>query len=428
MAIERGKCSSTWHLLAPKEGECRSVLDSPSAEVVNDGSNITYLNKCSGHKATVTFDPESLLSFTSMGSVNGTVLTLMPVLKEIVMSLAVGLITTILVMFFVNPKHFQVAELNVLINFLMAFLGFLTSIFVNSAFNGWLRVNQCVNDLFLSIKTLYVELYVYGTKPIDRAFDDVRGDIRRWGFLSVALMAREAPANWDRGIDWDEDFEVFRKEGLVTKEELGLLSGKHIKAALPWVWIRRSLVELSETGKLPKKDTSAFVSILSEVSKAQQNLHNIAQAVLIQVPYQYAHMIAFLIHVFNIMNAIRSGGEIGASLGAYRFNYSSGEQVLPKAYQCETILVNFLLIILVPLVYHAFLSIACDLSIPFGTGDTDLPIDYMSTRFQYECNDMDVLLQMPCARTPATALESHVGGGYPGYGSLAQTGVPAGAY
>mmetsp|Transcript_109327 Transcript_109327/g.189729 ORF Transcript_109327/g.189729 Transcript_109327/m.189729 type:complete len:391 (-) Transcript_109327:48-1220(-) len=357
-------------------------------EIIHNGDRIYYKDDSRDIDKIITFNPETFLGWASLLCYQGTVFEMKEVKFVLfttgTLGFTVALITSRLPTF--GSKDFDVTPLDNLIKFLLVFLAFMTGVFVNGAFARWQEILRQMFLVVHNVKKLCTDLAMHS---VDH---EVLRDIRRWGLVSVWFVALEAPATWEPP-EWDEDLDDMQEDDLLTNEERAELRGKTgKKAELVWVWISLKIRELSESGAVPARQTPAFVKMLDHIHEATTAIHTIFNLILFQVPHQYLHMLAFLIHLFSILNTIKCGMRVGANLAA-------NEHFTLNAMQGQTLFVDFLFMLLSPLIYSAFLAIASDITIPFGSGTTDIPIRFMLERFHTEFQDMDDFMQNPVRGT-----------------------------
>jgi len=380
--VNRGNTAIIPHrtpkLLAPST-EDGTTVRLPSGHTLHHDGNIIHQYEDNGqvHKI-YSYDPECVLGWETLwtysNSVFGKVVTLQTLAQSTMICASTALATFVLP----SGPTLKTTQINYLVNFMMVFLAFITGIFVNSAFQRWQSIVQNLNILFRSIKALQNDLEAMDC-PVQE-----RQRMRRWGMASVFLTAHEAPENWGR-VDWENKLRQMEQLGVVSEFEAQYLESKDIKQSIPWSWITMTIRDLSDRGLLPQKHTPAYCMLLANCDAAQSAIQSMDQLCLVQMPYQYVHMLAWLIHAFNIVNAIRCGVEIGIIIA---YTKSKGYMV-PTAQSAQSLFTYTLIMMLAPTIYQAFLTIALDIAIPFGNGDTDLPIVSLVDRLSNELSDLE---------------------------------------
>mmetsp|Transcript_47605 Transcript_47605/g.86040 ORF Transcript_47605/g.86040 Transcript_47605/m.86040 type:complete len:445 (+) Transcript_47605:64-1398(+) len=389
------------YALIPPKGS--KLVTSKGVEIIHSGSQVTYVDKKRKVDTIVAHDPESVLGWFSMLRYEGTVFQMSSVIIMLAANAALGALVASLSARFpaITKKGFNTDLLDDLVKFLMSFLAFMTGFFVNSSFSRWQTILAKFFQVFQALKKIYMDMALHGVPR------SALQDVRRWGLLSVALVALEAPADWDPP-KWDEEYAELSSNGLLNEEERKALQKKvdGNKSTLVWVWIMMKLQECSIQGFVPPRTTPALVKMLDHCHEATTAIDTIHESIIFQVPHQYMHMLAFLIHLFNIVNTVRCGISIGT---VYEVVYDEGGR--PTAMQVQTVLTSVCIMLLSPFIYQAFLCIALDISIPFGKGNTDLPVPFLLDRFSQEMDDMDACLKDPA---PGSALPASRPGTYTG--------------
>lgn len=379
------------------------IVTTKGVELIHSGSTIHFVDKSRDIDKIITFDPDSILGWASMLRWHGTVFQMSAVVGSLAANASLGLAIAYISARFpeVTKTSFNTEMLDHLIQFLMVFLAFMIGMFVNGAFKRWQEVLQELFNLIQAVKQVYLDLAVHGApRPALQ-------DVRRWGALSVALTALEAPALWEPP-DWERELDNFIADEIINEEEKSQLIARsdENKSALVWVWIVMKLQDLSLQGFTPPRTSIAMAKLLDSCNLATKSINKIYELIMFQVPHQYMHMLAFLIHLFNIINTVRCGIEIGSAYETLQ--RSPGK---PSAMQVQSLVAHLCILMLSPFIYQAFLCISLDISIPFGSGSTDVPIHFLLDRFQQDMDDMDECIRNPA---PGSALPPNRPGTFTG--------------
>jgi len=368
----------------------KSRLADKGFELRKADGRIYFIDKTGGTSKILTFDPEGgFLGWLCLLYYQGTVFEMAVVRYVLIGTVSIGLAVATLVSNFDIPKTFNTDPFSKLLQFLMVFLAFMTGLFVTGAFARWQQILKNLFDIVDSVKCLFTEAVVQGV-PAESI-----SDVRRWGLLSVYIAARGAPQTWDP-VNWDQDLQYLLQDGMVTEDELNRLAVQDgNKSSLTWCWIVMKLRELSEQGLAPARQTPAMVRMLDHCHQAITALGTVSNLTLFQVPHQVLHMLGFLIHLYNILVAIKCGIDVGLEIGQARAMATSSGFYLPDAMLGQKIFVNIFFILLGPMIYQAFLAISADILIPFGSGSTDLPVRYLLDQFQHELSEMEEFFKNP---------------------------------
>merc|ERR1719387_123045 len=86
------------------------------------------------------------------------------------------------------------------------------------------------------------------------------------------------------------------------------------RALLVWKWIGNELQELANAGSLPPKISPAFVQIIQDCMKAREAIGMLESVIFLQMPYIYVHLLALLINLFSVLNALQCGVGMGVHI------------------------------------------------------------------------------------------------------------------
>merc|ERR550514_1745718 len=122
----------------------------------------------------------------------------------------------------------------------------------------------------------------------------------------------------------------------MTKKERALLEGVREsaptrRALLVWKWIGNELSELATAGSLPPKISPAFVQIIQDCMKAREAIGMLESVIFLQMPYIYVHLLALLINLFSVLNAIQCGVGMGVHIARLIEELDDYESVVNNA-------------------------------------------------------------------------------------------------
>lgn len=341
-----------------------------------EGNLVVQIDKDTGEvRKVVSFNPDSLnefgnVMFGTLGTVWSRPHVLWHVLYVVITGFLVAGLSTYVCLNGVDPKKMKYDSFSMCTTMLGAFLGFIFATFVNSTFLRWRQVINFIFTYFEQIKELQFELTI-----IHGVDSDAWERIRRWSVLSLWIATREAPEMWDE-ICWDQEFDQWEMSTLMTKTERKLLdnvakSAPTKRALLVWKWIGNELSELANAGSLPPKISPAFVQIIQDCMKAREAIGMLESVIFLQMPYIYVHLLALLINLFSVLNAIQCGLGMGVHIARLIRDVDDYDDVVNDTMS----VVAFLLVLVVaPLIYQTSLSVSLELSLPFGRTSADLPM------------------------------------------------------
>merc|ERR1719382_1065633 len=100
-----------------------------------------------------------------------------------------------------------------------------------------------------------------------------------------------------------------------TKSELLALRDTHDPAAMMWVWVSGLIGRLAQNGFIPPMQSPTYGRIMNLCQQAHSGIREIAGAMKVQTPLIYTHMLATMVHVNNLLNAVTFGIVLGLSTG-----------------------------------------------------------------------------------------------------------------
>jgi hypothetical protein len=134
---------------------------------------------------------------------------------------------------------------------------------------------------------------------------------------------------------------------------------------------------------IPGMATPTYGRIMNLAQKSQEGLRTVRAAVLVQMPYRYVHLLAFLVHMECIFLAISMGLAVGVSYHGMRqyadhYYFKTGaleeQNITPLTTQIQNLIVELMKGICAPLLYQAFLDIGVTVSSPFATPEAAIPV------------------------------------------------------
>mmetsp|Transcript_84986 Transcript_84986/g.237374 ORF Transcript_84986/g.237374 Transcript_84986/m.237374 type:complete len:262 (-) Transcript_84986:347-1132(-) len=225
----------------------------------------------------------------------------------------------------------------------------MVSMFVTTLFGRWWSIRKDgVGGLWGAIDDLMLILSIQLPGKEHR---EVKERILRLGLLSHRLIYAQA-----QGMESREDLQKFSDVGLLTIEELEILSKETAKAQVVWVWIGQVIHQLALKDKLPFRDL--VLPKLNELCvKARGSIGIIFSYTDTQVPFAYVHLLVLSIILSNSLIAVKCGLAIGFAAGDH-----SDINTVPMI----KIVVQVFQLAVIPFLYHAFVHMGLELANPLG--------------------------------------------------------------
>merc|ERR1719440_1212261 len=170
---------------------------------------------------------------------------------------------------------------------------------------------------------------------------------------SIFLLVKAA-----RGVEDDSDL---AKKGILSETELAGLKGisPDGRAMVMWAWIMRIAQETFESARGPRPHAPKLMAVFNQCIAARNGIQTIHTYLKTQLPFAYVHLLTLLVNVNNLIVSIKCGAVFIVAMAQ--------DDVQTMGYQ-------FLMLMLVPVLYHGLLSISYVIQDPFGEDMLDFPI------------------------------------------------------
>jgi len=188
-----------------------------------------------------------------------------------------------------------------------------------------------------------------------------------------------------------------------------------VMSTITWIWVAETMSQVKGNITPP-----LFVRLLFLCQDCLAQVELLKTNLTVQLPYTYVHMLCFMVHLINILLALSCGLTMGSALAEVQ---SRSEQIHEESdhsqYQSEeseylmllhvvhavvgpnmqkhlgelyeafqTLGVQFVMLLLQPLLYQSFLVIAHALCYPYGTGICHMPTETFIQQVHYEMQVM----------------------------------------
>merc|ERR1740121_2635446 len=102
---------------------------------------------------------------------------------------------------------------------------------------------------------------------------------------------------------------------ILTKAEADMLKSCQDPAGMVWIWVASLVGRMSQDGWIPPMASPTYGRIMNLVQYAHGGIRTVKLAVIVQAPFLYVHVLAAVVHVNNIFNAIGFGIIMGSTIG-----------------------------------------------------------------------------------------------------------------
>merc|ERR1719291_431220 len=311
-----------------------------------------------------------------------------------------------------NPAQMKTSKFQQIAVFLRVFVGLLLGFFLSTSVNRWFECTQGFLELYDSIRSLQVQLLALGVPEEQREKVMRYATVSGW-LLGMTLQIEALPAEQDKKQAAEEMYDSLRNDaelasarttdsecsGVVHRfnvlddEEISVIQTMGDPASMMWIWVASYIGRMANDGWIPPMQSPTYGLLMSCVKEAHNAIRSVRQSLLVQSPFVYVHLLASLVHVNNIVNAISFGIVLGSCVGTglqyYRvpgvYSTSSGEHDLVS--DLENLIISFFICVVGPFLYQVLLEVCICISQPFGSEESQIPTDRLMQRLQKDLMD-----------------------------------------
>jgi len=409
--------------LLPVRSELSSYTFSPEDGLVCDGDSEHPDLALHGITDTMMYQTKSLTTWEAF-SIRYTTVWCSPELWKMMGCLTIVAVCTsaITVLVVPNPGAMKVAKFTSVSKFLNVVVGLLLGFFLSSSMNRWYT---CVNgflELLDAIRNMQMQLVALGVPEKETIL------CLRYGFASAWLLycqllieAKHQTESRSKGKDRDDMWEKLSKKTfeldrtsntmLLEKHEEKILRLTRDPPGMMWMWVAALIGRLAQDGWIPPMASPTYGRVMNLCQSAHGGIRQVRASISVQAPLTYTHMLATLVHINNILNALTfgvvSGVAIGTALvaGGHHFYTHHDASNRQATQDWQNMAVTFLYCFFGPLLYQALLLIAMHLAQPFDSIEARIPLDRLLHQLEVDmCNGRDVIEHMdfekPCFKQP----------------------------
>lgn len=184
---------------------------------------------------------------------------------------------------------------------------------------------------------------------------------------------------------WDTTLDYVRDEGLLTEEEHSTLKKTHRghvdvesgwRSTMIWSWIG---MVTSKVRNEPGVLVPMYVRLVYTSQGCLNIIDQLRTSVQVQIPFTYAYLLSVIVHINNILLAVCTGFQIGATFSGMQLSkpgaQETPQQKLDFYKSAELLIMQTMILVIQPLMYQACLVIAHILNHPFGDQVFHLPTE-----------------------------------------------------
>jgi len=308
--------------LLPKDGK-KSFVDVVSSEKAKKALGELMKDKPKS-KEHLVYNPHYLCSWAIFTARFGTVFS-----DAKIWYISAGLIAvamgsgTLLYLVVPRPQDLETDFLFEVVLYFKVFIAFMLGLFMQSCLKRWFACMVALTDFLLAVRKLSWMLDSAGV-PADQ-----RDAAQRYMILSCYLLENEITGIWVEdpakvAERWTALASYLTEERLVHDYELALLEAEvdhDQRAARVWIWIGQ-LVTGVDKQYMAAPMKGAIMGTVNEATKVIMDIKNYVQ---FQLPYMYCQMLAFFVHLNNILIALACGAAVAVTLATLGSDGPLGE-------------------------------------------------------------------------------------------------------
>jgi predicted membrane chloride channel (bestrophin family) len=348
------------------------------------------------------YDPNQLAwFFTTFRLTTGTVLMDSHIWKVVgALCLVAVCIATCVIFLLPDPHMLDTGKFETIVKYLKVFLAFMLGLFMNNSLTRWWQTVNTTTDYFNNVEKLLFMANAFGVPPNRRA------EIIRYAIASCICLRTEGCQTWEKDENkirdaWASTIDELLDDGYLLDDEVDVLLTIRPgdRAVCIWGWISAVLcVMFNQEDMKPM----AMNRLTQQCQVAVDMVSQLKVQICIQLPFMYAHMMACMVHLNNVLVATNCGLGLGGSIAdilhgskATMRHASQHENTVNVATfeGAQSTIVYLVTLLFEPMLYQAFLQIGANFCYPFGVEDHHVPLHAMildlETNLQQMCYVLD---------------------------------------
>merc|ERR1740121_2503724 len=200
----------------------------------------------------------------------------------------------------------------------------------------------------------------------------------------------------------------------LTKVEADILQTCEDPAEHVWIWVASLVGRMSQDGWIPPMASPTYGRIMNLVQAAHSGIRTVKLAIIVQAPFNYVHMLATVVHLNNIFNAISFGMVTGSTIGTmlqysgrgltYERNTIKHGDIISDL---ENLVISFVISLVGPFLYQVLLEVSLHIAQPFSCVEDQIPTERLLDGLQRGLSDAARIgaappsWEAPCLKAPA---------------------------
>merc|ERR1740121_2225276 len=197
-------------------------------------------------------------------------------------------------------------------------------------------------------------------------------------------------------MDDQGDQEPMPRADLVTQRYIAMTAAEvyalktcEDPADMIWIWVASLNGRMSQDGWIPPMASPTYGRIMNLVQAAHSGIRTVKLAIMVQAPFLYVHMLASLVHVNNIFNAIGFGIIMGSTIGTMLQARGKGHTATEADMiaDVENLVISFVISMIGPFLYHILLEVSLYIAQPFSHVEGEIPTERLLQGLQRDLTD-----------------------------------------
>lgn len=354
------------------------------------------------------YDHEALLSWRALFALSGSIFLNRKVWTVLPYVCAVALVSATCVYYGVpNAQRLNTAKFKDFVTYIKIFIAFMLGLFLNNSFKRWWASVSSFKRFLTSIKQLMYTLHAVQLRK------ELVEEIERLCVASCYILNHEVHTaqmteqkhrdrRWKAGMDWLEEHKYLttaeRKE-LNQDYDEEVTQDLGIRSTAVWTWIGEMMTQVKNEKNdqgAPQVPPPMHVRLLFLCHDCMAQVEELKTNLTVQLPFTYAHMLAVLVHIANILLAVSCGLSLGSSMAETMHRRSQMRdmatiptEMLKEFYEAvQTSFMQVVMVLIQPLLYQSFLTISHSLCYPYGDEICHMPTEIFIQQMEFELQIM----------------------------------------
>lgn len=306
-----------------------------------------------------------------------------------------------------NPERLRVAKFTSVSKFLNVVCGLLMGFFLTSSMSRWYSCIEGYLALLDAIWNLQMQFIALGVPEKEMILCMRYGFGSAWLLYGQLLAEAQGTDNvqeevWTKLMNKPARIDRTMKTMLLSKVEVEVLKLTRDPPAMMWVWLAALMGRLAQDGWIPPMASPTYGRIMNLCQDAHSSIREVRASISVHPPLAYTHMLATLIHINNLINALTFGIVSGLAIGTalirkslhfYTPRHDPSRRDVAQDWQ--NMAVTFLYCFFGPLLYQSLLLLSMHLAQPFASQDARMPLDRLLHNLEIDmCNGRDIVEHM----------------------------------